>query len=174
MRKRFVVLTEEGRYFLFVKFVPENTKKTSHALYSKLFVNNVSRSRVLQYIWRIGNTTPILRKNMLVFFPRTLSVPQGHSFPRASLSENCSHLGTNNVRGQIFVHIYAPNRGHCLFILWQGSFEVNPGIPIGSCLVRIFPLWSFPRKRVVSVSTKSCILVRESLNKFGPITIYRE
>ena len=79
-------------------------------------------------------------KICLYFFPRTLSVPQGHSFPRASLSENCSHLGTNNVRGQIFVHIYAPNRGHCLFILWQGSFEVNPGIPIGSCLVRIFPL----------------------------------
>ena len=68
VRKRFVVLTEEGRYFLFVKFVPENTKKTSQASYSKLFVNNVSRSRVLQYIWRIGNTTPILRKKMLVFF----------------------------------------------------------------------------------------------------------
>ena len=43
-----MVVTEEGRYFLFVKFVPENTKKTSHASYSKLFVNNVSR--VLQYI----------------------------------------------------------------------------------------------------------------------------
>ena len=164
MRKRFVVLTEEGRYFLFVRFVPENTKKTtSRASYGKRFVNNISR--VLHYIWKGNTTTSILRKTMLVFFPRTLSVPQGHSFPRASLSENCSHLGTNNVRGQIFVHIYAPNRGHCLFILWQGSFEVNPGIPIGSCLVRIFPLWSFPRKRVVSVSTKSCILVRESLNK---------
>ena len=32
-----------------------------------------------------------------------------HSFPRASLSENCSLLGTDNVRGQISEHIFAPN-----------------------------------------------------------------
>ena len=31
-----------------------------------------------------------------------------HSFPRASLSENCSLLGTANVRGQISEHIFAP------------------------------------------------------------------
>ena len=30
-----------------------------------------------------------------------------HSFPRASLSENCSLLGTDNVRGQISEHIFA-------------------------------------------------------------------
>ena len=28
-----------------------------------------------------------------------------HSFPKALLSENCSLLGTDNVRGQISVHI---------------------------------------------------------------------
>ena len=38
-----------------------------------------------------------------------------HSFPRASLSENCSLLGTDNVRGQISEHIFAPNGGYCLF-----------------------------------------------------------
>ena len=38
------------------------------------------------------------------------------SFPRASLSENCSLLGTDNVRGQISVHIFAPNGGYCLSI----------------------------------------------------------
>ena len=38
------------------------------------------------------------------------------SFPRASLSENCSLLGTDNVRGQISVHIFAPNGGSCLYI----------------------------------------------------------
>ena len=32
-----------------------------------------------------------------------------HSFPRASLSENCSLLGTDNVRGQISEHIFLPN-----------------------------------------------------------------
>ena len=39
-----------------------------------------------------------------------------HSFPRASLSENCSLLGTDNVRGQISVHIFAPNGDYCLYI----------------------------------------------------------
>ena len=39
-----------------------------------------------------------------------------HSFPRASLTENCSLLGTDNVRGQISVHIFAPNGDYCLYI----------------------------------------------------------
>ena len=38
------------------------------------------------------------------------------SFPRASLSENCSLLGTDNVRGQISEHIFAPNGHYCLDI----------------------------------------------------------
>ena len=32
-----------------------------------------------------------------------------HNFPRASLWENCSLFGTDNVRGQISEHIFAPN-----------------------------------------------------------------
>ena len=39
-----------------------------------------------------------------------------HSFSRASLSENCSLLGTDNVRGQISKHIFAPNGDYCLYI----------------------------------------------------------
>ena len=39
-----------------------------------------------------------------------------HSFLRASLSENCSLLGTDNVGGQISEHIFAPNGGYCLHI----------------------------------------------------------
>ena len=39
-----------------------------------------------------------------------------HSFPQASLSENCSLLGTENVRGQTSQHIFAPNGGYCLLI----------------------------------------------------------
>ena len=40
---------------------------------------------------------------------------EAHSFPRASLSENCSLLGTDNVRGQTSEHILAPNEGYCLY-----------------------------------------------------------
>ena len=39
-----------------------------------------------------------------------------HSFPQATLSENCSLLGTDNVRGQISVHIFAPNGGYLTII----------------------------------------------------------
>ena len=39
---------------------------------------------------------------------------EAHSFPRASLSENCSPLGTDNVRGQMSEHIFPPNGGYCL------------------------------------------------------------
>ena len=48
-----------------------------------------------------------------------LGYSPAHSFPRASLSENCSLLGTDNVRGQISVHIFAPNGDYCLFIIYQ-------------------------------------------------------
>ena len=46
---------------------------------------------------------------------------EAHSFPRASLSENCSLLGTDNVRGQISEHIFAQNEGYCLFIKFSTS-----------------------------------------------------
>ena len=39
-----------------------------------------------------------------------------HSFSRASLSENCSLLGTGNVRGLLSEHIFAPNGDYCLYI----------------------------------------------------------
>ena len=39
-----------------------------------------------------------------------------HSFPRTSLSENCSLLETDNVRWQISEHILGPNGDYCLHI----------------------------------------------------------
>ena len=41
---------------------------------------------------------------------------KAHSFPWATLSENCSPLRTDNVRGQMSLHIFAPNGGYCLFM----------------------------------------------------------
>ena len=46
---------------------------------------------------------------------------EAHSFPRASLSENCSLLGTDNVRGQISTHIFASNEGYCLYMHFPGK-----------------------------------------------------
>ena len=43
-------------------------------------------------------------------------VAVAYSFSRASLSENCSLHGTDNVPGQISEHIFVPNGGYCLCI----------------------------------------------------------
>ena len=53
--------------------------------------------------------------------PWTYLFLEAHRFPRASLSENCSLLGTDNVCGQISEHIFAPNEGYCLYTdrLWE-------------------------------------------------------
>ena len=41
------------------------------------------------------------------------------SFPADALSQNYSHLGTDDIRAQISAHIFAQNRGFCL----QRSFR---------------------------------------------------
>ena len=51
-----------------------------------------------------------------MFALRHYLVIEADSFPRVSLSGNCLHLWTDNVRGQISVHIFAPNRGYFLHI----------------------------------------------------------
>ena len=38
-----------------------------------------------------------------------------HSFPQASLLENCELRGTDNVQGQISMHIFKPNGGYCAY-----------------------------------------------------------
>ena len=79
--------------------------------------------------------------------PWTLFVLAAHSFPRTSLSENCSLLGTDNVRRQISAHIFASNGGYCLFIIRQSSLQGNLTVVIGYFLVGISPYGSFPLKR---------------------------
>ena len=51
---------------------------------------------------------------------------EAHSFPRATLSGNCSLLGTDNVRGQISEHISASNGGYCFI---QEAERANPRKP---------------------------------------------
>ena len=67
-----------------------------------------------------------------------------HNFPRTSLWENCSLFGTDNVRGQISEHIFAPNGDYCLYAqsLRSGSFifkmaamlQIPRVLPCVSCL----------------------------------------
>ena len=52
---------------------------------------------------------------------------EAHSFSQATLSENCSLLGTDNVREQISVHIFVPNGGYCLYNA-QAANEVQKAL----------------------------------------------
>ena len=70
-------------------------------------VTCLDQSRASENIWWIISTD---------ICPWTLSVPWCSQFPWATLSENCSLLGTDNVHGQISVHIFAWNGDYCLFI----------------------------------------------------------
>ena len=62
------------------------------------------------------NSLHLGRKYAQIFVSGHYLFLVAHSFPRASLSENCSLLGTDNVLGQISVHIFAPNGDYCLSI----------------------------------------------------------
>ena len=61
------------------------------------------------------NSLHLGRKYVRIFVLGHYLFLVAHSFPRATLSENCSLLGTDNVRGQISWHIFAPNGGYCLY-----------------------------------------------------------
>ena len=77
-----------------------------------------------------------------------------HSFPRATISENCSLLGIDNARGKISWHIFAPNGGYCLFS--PHSVDVIPirphsvdVIPLGPHNVEVIPI----KTQIVDVIT---------------------
>ena len=61
------------------------------------------------------NTLHLGRKYARIFVLGHYLFLVAHSFPLPSLSENCSPLGTDNVRGQISEHIYLPNGDYCLY-----------------------------------------------------------
>ena len=90
--------------------------------------------RVAQSIWNNShlihsginkhNSLHLGRKYTWIFVLEHDLFLQAHSFPRATLSENCFLLGTDNVRGQISEHIFASNEGYCLFM--QGLSQAAP------------------------------------------------
>ena len=64
---------------------------------------------------KIDNSPHLGRKYARIFVLGHYLFLVAHSFSRASLSENCLLLGTDNVRGQISEHIFAPNGDYCLY-----------------------------------------------------------
>ena len=62
------------------------------------------------------NSLQLGRKYVRIFVLGHYLFLEANSFAQTSLSENCSRLGTDNVRGQVAEHIFAPNGGYCLYI----------------------------------------------------------
>ena len=62
------------------------------------------------------NSLHLTLKICLNICPWSLSVPQSSQFSLSYALENCSFVGTDNVRGQISEHIFTPNGGYCLYI----------------------------------------------------------
>ena len=54
----------------------------------------------------INKSRHLAQKYARIFVLGHYLVRVAHSFPRASLSENCSLLGTDNVRGQMEAIVY--------------------------------------------------------------------
>ena len=90
-----------------------------------MFKPSSSLLHVAENIWRIITTTASiwLYKYAQIFVLGHYLLLEAHSFPRASLSEICSLLRTDNIRGQISEHIFVPNGGYCLFILRTALYK---------------------------------------------------
>ena len=96
------------------KYSPAKTEE-----YPRIFRNFLNR-------WIINTIASIwLRKDARIFVLGHFLFLEAHSFPRASVSENSSLLGTDNVRGQISEHIFAPSEGYCLYIHCFANGEKN-------------------------------------------------
>ena len=98
-----------GHQFIGQKAVPESTKK----LHSLRAIICAARGN----IWRIIKTINYfwLRKYARIIVLGHYLFLEAHSCPRASLSGNCSLLGTDNILGQLSVHISSPKVVHCLY-----------------------------------------------------------
>ena len=99
---RYEVIITNSRYALVGYFITSYPTRAHGiiVIYPPIF----KTARVGKKIWRIINTIASIalgRKYARILVLRHYLFLVAHSFPRATLSENCSPLGKDNVRGQI-------------------------------------------------------------------------
>ena len=107
-----------------------------------------------------------------------------HSFPRATLSENCELRGTDNVRGQMSKHIFAPNGGYCLFInglnlaylrafryIKLSSPRMNNVIVVGAILIYIAGILLGIDGNFVSSDVEAILRCRVSSFRIEPVIL---
>ena len=100
------LLQKMGNICFLIKAYERKLKKyLFQAANSKLFVTSV-----VKYLkGDKHNSLHLARKYTPIFVLGHNLFLEAHSFHRALLSGNCSHLGTDNVRGQILALILALN-----------------------------------------------------------------
>ena len=109
MEEHLAIITEEGKILCFFIVVPKNTESKQTVSCSKVLLLHFVKN-----LWRIINTIAWDYLCAQIFVLKHYLSPETHSFPRTSLSENWSHLGTGNVCRQ-YLCIFTPRRGYCLF-----------------------------------------------------------
>ena len=89
--------------------------------YSRIFPNFQNRTCCKKYLKENkDNSLHLARKYARIFVLGHYLFLDAHSFPRATLLENCSLLGTDNVCGQISVHIFMRNA--IVYLLLQFTY----------------------------------------------------
>ena len=78
---------------------------------------------------------------LILFLLGSYLLLEAHSFPQATLSQDCSLLRTDNVRGQKPLNIFVPNEGYCLY-----------GLTIQSCVVTSLQMKYFYQKNDIHPS----------------------
>ena len=107
----------EGRVsvFQYTNSYQAENRTTKEAELGKLRVL-VSEQKVplFSYYWYTSSVQ--LKCVTSLFAVNITQLLKVHSFPWARLSEKRLLLGNDNVCGQISQHIFAPNRGYCLYV----------------------------------------------------------
>ena len=135
--------------------------------YSPIF----KTARVAKNIWRIMNAIAFiwLKRCARIFLFEHYLFPKAHSL--IFLSENCSFLGTDNVRGQIPELIFAPNEIIVYRFSWQMEAIVFVIVQINFRNTRSFEHWrifSHLTRLDQSRASESIwwIIMNKSINKF--------
>ena len=107
---RLLQLKTEGKQY------KQNTSPKKYKTEIKIFAKDLKDNK--------DNSRHLEQKYARIFVSGHYLILVAHSFPRASLSENCSLLaGTDNVRREISEHIFAPNGDYCLYIYHSGNLK---------------------------------------------------
>ena len=111
MREHFMIVTKEQKYLFVHKVVPENTKKkTSQPAKSKLFVTTAKYLKDNQH-----NSHYFFQKYACIFVLGHYLFLETHSFHKLSSHKTICTLEQAISAVKISVHIFAPNKGYCLF-----------------------------------------------------------